>query len=122
MRLDVPRADIDFLFSALRPELEKFGWVDGRNIVLLEPRTAKGRNERLAVQIVEVSSPADFERAFAAIRRDNAESLLLPPEPLIRSMREAIGEFDQRLSGDEAPEPNGAVIPPAIGRLALYPR
>jgi putative ABC transport system substrate-binding protein len=205
-----PRADIEFLFGLLRPELERFGWVDGRNIVLLEPRTVEGRNERLpalaaevvalspdvilvqsapatraamqatksipivmigvgnpleygivadyakpggnvtgstfladesirkllellkeavprlgsvavfanptneaaapmikklradaaihriTVQIVEVSSPADFELAFAAIRRDNMESLLLPPEPLIRSKREAIGEFAQR--------------------------
>src|SRR5438552_9823220 len=41
------RADIDAFLSQLRPELEKLGWTDGRNIVLLEPRTTEGMNERL---------------------------------------------------------------------------
>ena len=205
-----PRADIEPGFSLLRRELEKLGWVDGRNIVLLEPLTTDGRNERMpdlarelvtlapdviivlsapamraalqatksipivmvamgnpaeygivhyskpggnvtgstfvadesarkllqllkeavprlrsvavlsnptnetaapmlrqllradavlhgiTVHSVDVSSPADFELAFAAIRRDNLESILLPPEPLVRSKREAIGDFAQR--------------------------
>ena len=41
------RADIDAFVGLLRPELEKLGWTDGRNIVLLEPRTAGGDNARL---------------------------------------------------------------------------
>ena len=36
------RADIEAFLSLLRPELEKLGWTDGRNIVLLEPRTTDG--------------------------------------------------------------------------------
>jgi putative ABC transport system substrate-binding protein len=203
------RSEIEALLSELRPELEKLGWTDGRNIVLLEVRTTEGRNERLPsmaaelvaqgpdlilvqsvpatralmqatksipivmigvaspvelglvvdyrrpggnvtgasyladesarrllqflketaprlrsvavfvnpsnpaaaafskqmrsdavafglqAQIVEVSGPGDFEAAFAAIRRANSESILLPPEPLIRSNRDAIGGFAQ---------------------------
>jgi putative ABC transport system substrate-binding protein len=203
------RADVDVFLGLLRPELEKLGWTDGRNVVLLEPRTTSGDNARLPsvaaelvamspdlilvqtvpatralmkatksipivmfavgnpvefgivadyrkpggnvtgssylaseyagkllqllkeaaprlrnvaffsnstnetadafvkqlradaaaagmeVQIVEVRGPGDFEPAFAAIRRANTESILLPPEALIRSNRDAIGSFAQ---------------------------
>jgi putative ABC transport system substrate-binding protein len=49
----------------------------------------------MQAQIVDVSGPDDFEAAFAAIRRANAESIILPPEPLIRSRRGAIADFAQ---------------------------
>ena len=39
--------------------------------------------------------PGDFEAAFAAIRSANTQSILLPPEPLILSKREAIAGFAQ---------------------------
>ena len=42
-----PRADIEFFLSQLRPELEKLGWTEGRNIVFLDPRTSGGDNTRL---------------------------------------------------------------------------
>jgi len=203
------RTDIEVFLGLLRPELEKLGWTDGRNIVLLEPRTTEGRNERLPsvaselvshapdlilvqsapatralmqatksipivmigvgdpvgygivadfgkpggnvtgssyladesarkllqllkeaaprlrsvalftnpsnegaaglikqvradalalgmqAQVVEISGPGDLEPAFEAIRRANTESILLPPEPLIRSNRVAIANFAQ---------------------------
>jgi putative ABC transport system substrate-binding protein len=41
------RADMETFLGLLRPELEKLGWTDGRNIVLLEPRTTSGDNARL---------------------------------------------------------------------------
>lgn len=205
-----PRADVEFVVGQLRTELEGLGWIDGRNLVLLEPRLADGRNERLAAlaaeivaqspdmvlvqsapatralmhatttipivmiavgnpveygivadyarpggnvtgsvylanesvrkllqylreaaphlrsvalfanptnegaapairhfradaasfgvrsQVVAVSGPGDFEAAFAAILRAGTESILLPPEPLIRSQRDAIGAFARR--------------------------
>jgi putative ABC transport system substrate-binding protein len=204
-----PRADVEALVRELRSQLEKLGWIDGRNIVFLELQTTEGRNDRLPAmavelvaqgpdvilvqsapatralmqatktipivmigvgnpveygmvadyrkpggnvtgasyladesvrktlqllkeavprlrsvavfsnpsneaaapmnkvvradaealgmqaQIVEVSRSADFEAAFAAIRRANTESILLPPEPLIRSNRMAIADFAQ---------------------------
>jgi hypothetical protein len=37
----------------------------------------------LQMQVVEVKTRADFDRAFAAILRAATESILLPPEPLI---------------------------------------
>ncbi|MET1082407.1 MAG: ABC transporter substrate-binding protein, partial [Burkholderiales bacterium] len=203
------RAYIETFLSQLRPELEKLGWTDGRNIMLLEPRTTSGDYARLPsvaaelvalspdlilvqtvpatraltratksipivmfgvgnpveygivanytrpggnvtgssylvneytgkllqllkeaaprlrsvalfsnpsietadvfvkqvradavasgmqMQVVEVSRPGDFEAAFAAIRRANTESILLPSEGLIRSNRDAIGGFAQ---------------------------
>ena len=204
-----PRADIEAALGLIRVELEKLGWTDGRNIVLLEPRTAEGRNELLPsmaaeivaqgpdliltqtlpatralmqatksipivmyavgnpvelgivadyrkpggnvtgssymaneyarkllqflkeaapglrsvavfanpsneaaapffkqmradaadlgmqAQIVEVLGPGDFEAAFAAIRSANTQAILLAPEPLILSKREAIAAFAQ---------------------------
>ena len=201
------RADTETALGLLRPDLEKLGWTDGRNIEFLEPRTAEGRNENLAsladrvvaerpdlivvqtlpatralmqatksipivmmgvgnpveaglvqdlgkpggnvtgssyladetirktlellkeaapgvrsvalfvnptnqaaarlvkqmkgdvpgygmqLQVVEVSGPGDFEAAFAAIRRERTESVLLIPEPLIRGNRDAIADF-----------------------------
>jgi putative ABC transport system substrate-binding protein len=38
----------------LRPELEKLGWTDGRNLVLLEPRTTDGANDRLPSMAAEL--------------------------------------------------------------------
>ncbi len=226
-----PRADVEVLVNQLRPELDKLGWTDGRNIVILEPRTAEGRNERLPAlaaelvaqspdvilvqtapatralmqatkaipivmfavgnpvelgivadfrrpggnvtgstlladesvrkllqllkeaaprvqsvalfinptneaaaplvkqmrsdaaaigmraQVVEVSGPGDFEPAFAAIRRENTESIILIPEPLIRSNREAIGGFAQR-HGLPLAVVGGSRVLPAGGLIA----
>ena len=42
-----PLAAVEAFLSQLRPELEKLGWTDGRNIVLLEPRTTAGDYTRL---------------------------------------------------------------------------
>jgi putative tryptophan/tyrosine transport system substrate-binding protein len=203
------RADVEAALGQIRAELEKLGWTDGRDIVLLQPRTAEGRNERLPAmaaeivaqgpdlilaqtlpatralmqatksipivmyavgnpveagivadyrkpggnvtgssymadayarkllqllkdaapglrsvavfanpsneaaaafikqmqtdavalglqaQIVEVRGPGDFEVAFAAIRSANTQAIMLPPESLILSKREAIATFAQ---------------------------
>jgi putative ABC transport system substrate-binding protein len=203
------RTDIDVVLGLIRVELDKLGWTDGRNIVLLEPRTSESRNELLPAlaaeivtqgpdlilvqslpatralmqatksipivmyavgnpveagivadyrkpggnvtgssymaneyarkllqllkeaapglrnvavfvnpsnegavpfvkqmqadavalglqaQIVEVLGPGDFEAAFAAIRSANTQAILLPPESLILSKRQAIAGFAQ---------------------------
>ncbi len=49
----------------------------------------------MRVQVIEVTGPGDFEAAFAAIRREGTESILLPPEALIRGNRVAISTFAQ---------------------------
>jgi putative ABC transport system substrate-binding protein len=49
----------------------------------------------MQAQVVNVSGQGEFEAAFAAIRRANTESILLPPEPLILSNRDAIAGFAQ---------------------------
>ena len=48
---------------------------------------------RLRLQVLDVTQAGDFEAAFAAIRGERTESMLLPPEPLIRGQRVAIGAF-----------------------------
>lgn len=48
------RAVVDAFLSDLRPELEKLGWTEGRNYVLLEPRMADGANERLPILAAEL--------------------------------------------------------------------
>jgi putative ABC transport system substrate-binding protein len=49
----------------------------------------------IEVQVIEVTGKDDFEPAFAAIRSANTQSILLPPEPLILSRRDAIAAFAQ---------------------------
>ena len=48
------RTDAEVTVDLLRLELNKLGWTDGRNIVLLEPRIAEGRNERLPALAAEL--------------------------------------------------------------------
>jgi len=52
------RADIEDFLSLLRPELEKLGWADRRNIILLEPRTTDGANDRLPALAAELVAQA----------------------------------------------------------------
>src|SRR5574342_34112 len=40
--------------SQFRQELYKLGWIDGQTIIVLEPRSAEGRNERLSGLAAEV--------------------------------------------------------------------
>jgi putative ABC transport system substrate-binding protein len=49
----------------------------------------------IQAQFVAATGKDDLEAAFAAIRSTNAQSILLPPEPLILSKREAVGGFAQ---------------------------
>jgi putative ABC transport system substrate-binding protein len=49
-----PPADTESFLKLLRPELEKSGWIHGQNIVLLEPQSAEGRNERLPSMAAEL--------------------------------------------------------------------
>jgi putative ABC transport system substrate-binding protein len=49
----------------------------------------------MQVQVIEVRGKDDLEPAFAVIRGGSTQSILLPPEPLILSMRDAIAAFAQ---------------------------
>ena len=51
------RADSEFFVGLMRAELERLGWVDGRNIVL-EMRTTEGRNEHLPSAAAELVAQA----------------------------------------------------------------
>ena len=47
-------ADLLPALEQFRQELRKRGWIDGQTIILLEPRSAEGRNERLSELAAEV--------------------------------------------------------------------
>jgi len=49
----------------------------------------------MRAQRVDILGPGDFEAAFAAILSASTESILIPPEPVIQSNREAIAGFAQ---------------------------
>lgn len=71
---------------------------EGAEPYLREIRAA-GKMLGLRIHSVEVVAAKDFEAAFAAIRRERIEALLLAPEPLQRLHRVAVGRFaaEQRL-------------------------
>jgi putative ABC transport system substrate-binding protein len=48
------RSHWDATVKLIHPELEKLGWIEGRTITLLEPRTADGRYDRLSALAAEV--------------------------------------------------------------------
>ena len=52
------RTDIDDFLSLLLPELAKLGWADGWNIILLDPRTTDGANDRLPAMAAELVAQA----------------------------------------------------------------
>lgn len=52
------RADVESFYVLLRPELEKLGWTDGRNIQLLMPKTSDGKNELLPAMAAEMVAQA----------------------------------------------------------------
>ena len=74
----------------------------------------------LRVQVVEVPRAGDFEAAFAAIRRERTESLLLPPEPLIRGQRVAIAAF-AKTHGLVLAVVGGSVYLPEAGLISYGP-
>jgi putative tryptophan/tyrosine transport system substrate-binding protein len=74
----------------------------------------------MQVQIVEVSGKGDFEAAFAAIRSADTQSILLIPEPLIQSNRDAIAGFAQA-HGLPLANVGGSRGLPASGLIAYGP-
>ncbi|MFO1309940.1 MAG: ABC transporter substrate-binding protein [Burkholderiales bacterium] len=53
-----PRGDVDVLLAALKRELERLGWVDGRTIAFLPPRLSEGRYDILPALAAEVAGLA----------------------------------------------------------------
>jgi putative ABC transport system substrate-binding protein len=60
---------------------------------LLKDMEAAANALRLRLQIVKVGGPTDFDRAFSAITKERAESLIELPSPLFHSNRRRIVEF-----------------------------
>jgi putative ABC transport system substrate-binding protein len=67
----------------------------GERSELRETQAAAGRLG-LAVQYVPVLSPRDFDGAFAAIAREQAQAILAFPDALIMSQARAIADFSVR--------------------------
>jgi putative ABC transport system substrate-binding protein len=74
----------------------------------------------LQVQVVEVLRQGDFDAAFAAIRSAHTQAVLLPPEPLIVTHREAIAHFAVAQGMALAVVGSGRSLP-ATGLMAFAP-
>ena len=74
----------------------------------------------MRTQIIRVTGKSDFEPAFAAIRSAGTQSILLPPEPLILSTREAIAGFAHTHSLPLAVVGSSRALP-ASGLMAFGP-
>jgi len=89
------RADVETLIRELRPELEKLGWTDGRNIVLLV-RTTDGNNARLP----------SVARELIAERPD---LILVQSTPATRALMQATKSIPVVMVGVGNPLENGIV-------------
>jgi putative ABC transport system substrate-binding protein len=74
----------------------------------------------LQLQVVEVRSQGDFDAAFAAVRSAGLQAILLPPEPLIHSQREAIAGFARAQGVPLVVVGTGRSLP-ASGLMAFAP-
>lgn len=74
----------------------------------------------MRLQVVEIAGQGDLEAAFALIRHAKTESILLPPEPLILSNRDAIADFAQTHGLPLAVVGTGNSLP-ASGLIAYGP-
>jgi putative ABC transport system substrate-binding protein len=74
----------------------------------------------LQVQVVEVLAKGDFDAAFAAMRSAYTQAILLPPEPLIVTHREAIASFAVAQGMALAVVGSGRSLP-ASGLMAFAP-
>lgn len=81
---------------------------------------AEGAALGLQVQVVEVRALDDFDGALAAIRQARTQAILLPPEPLILSKREAIASFAATHALPLAVVGGGRALP-ASGLIAFGP-
>lgn len=74
----------------------------------------------MRAQRIDVTGEGDLDVAFAALRRANTESILLPPEPVIMSKRDAIAGFAQTHGLPLAVVGYGRSLP-ASGLMAFGP-
>ena len=59
----------------------------------LRQAEAAGHTSRTELQLFEASAPADFERAFAAMRQSGTRALLILGDPLFTQHRHALAQF-----------------------------
>jgi putative ABC transport system substrate-binding protein len=92
-----PRAGVDAFLTQLRPELDKLGWTDGRNIVLLEPRTTDGRgNERLQSMASELVA-------------QNPDIIIVQTTPATRALMQATKSIPIVMASAGNPVENGLI-------------
>ncbi len=77
------RAGVDAFLGQLRPELERLGWFEGRNYVMLEPRMAEGANERLPALADELVSQGPHLIIVASIPAARALAKATKSVPIV---------------------------------------
>ncbi|HVF64669.1 MAG TPA: ABC transporter substrate-binding protein [Casimicrobiaceae bacterium] len=76
-----PSFDVQPQYKALKSELDKLGWVDGRNAEFLELRSAEGRTDRLpalAAELVRASPDVIVVQSAPATRAAMAATTAIP--------------------------------------------
>lgn len=85
------------LLKEAMPRLRSVALLTNPNNEAAAPMAKQLRADAAAMdvqlQVVEVKAKGDFDAAFAAIRLAKTQAIMMPPEPLIVSQRDAIGEF-----------------------------
>jgi hypothetical protein len=110
-------ADIEGFLNQLRPELESLGWIDGRDIVLLEPRTAEGSYDRLPSLANElVAQRPGFmnlgnEAAAPLIRQMRADTAKLGMQLLVVEVR-GKGDFEAAFATIGRENTESILLPP----------
>lgn len=106
------------------PRLRSVAFIVNPSNEAAAPMARQIRSEAAAlsmqVQVVEVRSLNDFDGALAAIHQARTQSILLPPEPLILSKREAIASFATMHALPLAVVGNRRTLP-ASGLIAFGP-
>lgn len=91
-----PSADLKEPLRTLRSELQKLGWVEGRNVELLEPRSSEGRSDRLS-------------GLAADIVRDAPDAIVVQSAPATRALMKATATIPVVMMGVGDPVTYGIV-------------
>ena len=91
------------VLTEARPGVSRIAvlWNPGNPITapFLQETQAAAQALRVALHVLEVRTPNDFEAAFAAALRGRAEALLVLPDSFLTSHRQRIVDFAHRLPG-----------------------
>ena len=90
------RAAVDAFLGDLRPELEKLGSIEGRDYVMLKPRTSEGANDRLPALADELVSQAPHLILVSSIPATRALAKATKTVPVVMAGWARRSSWDRR--------------------------